>query len=50
MPDRRKQAEKPVKKASLKKQLRLLAKEAKRLDANIRDLTRTLERGHYRML
>jgi hypothetical protein len=50
MPIRLKQAKKPVKKASFEKQLRLVAQEAKRLDAHIKDLTRTFARGNYRML
>jgi hypothetical protein len=50
MPARRKKAEKRVDKAQLQKQLRLVTQEAKRLDAHIKDLTRTLTNGHFRML
>ena len=48
MPARRKKAKKRVKK--LQKQLRLIAKEAKKLDCHIRDLAKTLATGNFRML
>jgi hypothetical protein len=50
MPVRQKQAEKPVKLASFGKQVRLVAQEAKRLDAHIRVLKRMFLKGNYRML
>ena len=37
-------------KAKVKEKLRLVAKEVKRLDAHIQDLSRTFARGNYRML
>jgi hypothetical protein len=50
MPVQQKRAEKPVRKASFEKQLKLVIKEAERLEVHIRDLERTLVRGNYRML
>jgi len=50
MPARRKKAEKSADKLQLQKQLRLVTQEAKRLDAHIKDLTRTLTRSNYRIL
>jgi hypothetical protein len=50
MPVRRKQAKKRVEKPRLQKQLRLVAREAKRLDAHIQDLTKKLTRSHFRVL
>ena len=48
MPARRKKAKKRVKK--LQKQLRLIVKEANKLDCHIRDLATTLGSGNFRML
>jgi hypothetical protein len=48
MPARRKKAKKRVKK--LQKQVRLIVKEAKKLDGHIRDLANTLGTGNFRML
>lgn len=49
MPARRKKTKKLVKK--LQKELRLIAKEAKKLDCHIRDLARTVANGgNFRML
>jgi hypothetical protein len=48
VPVRRKKAKKRVKK--LQKQLRLIAKEAKKLDCHIRDLEKTFAHGNFRML
>ena len=50
MPARKKKSQKRVDKARLQKQLRLVTQEAKRLDAHIRDLTKTLAAGNFRML
>lgn len=56
MPVRRKLAKKsvnsaePREKAILKEKLKLVAEEAKRLDAHIKDLTETLNRSHFRLL
>ena len=50
MPVRRKQAKKNIKKATFEKQLRIVAREAKRLDANIRILSKQYALGNYRML
>jgi hypothetical protein len=49
MPVRRK-AEKPVKLANFGKQLRLIARDAKRLDAHIRVLKKMFLKGNFRML
>lgn len=46
----KKKAIKRVDAGQLQKQLRLVTQEAKRLDAHIKDLTRTLAKGHFRML
>jgi hypothetical protein len=50
MPVRRKKAEKPVKLASFGKQLRLVAQEAKTLDAHIQVLKKMFLKGNFRML
>jgi hypothetical protein len=50
MPARRKKPAKRVDKAQLQKQLRLVTQEAKKLDADIKDLTRTLTQSNYRVL
>lgn len=50
MPTRRKKAKKHVDKAQFEKQLRLVSQEVKKLDAHIKDLNRTLERGAHRIL
>ena len=50
MPVRRKQAEKAVKLASFAKQVRLVVKEAKKLDAHIQVLEKMFLKGNYRML
>ena len=47
---RRKQAEKAIKVASFGKQLRLVTKEVKRLDAHIRVLKKMFLKGNFRML
>jgi hypothetical protein len=48
MPAQPKKAKKRIKR--LQKQLRLIAKEAKKLDCHIRDLARTVATGNFRML
>jgi hypothetical protein len=50
MPARRKKAEKHVDKAQFQKKLRLITQEAKKLDAHIKDLNRTLNLGNHRIL
>jgi hypothetical protein len=59
MPVRRKQAKKsrapvdrvePADKAALAEKLRLVAEDAKKLDAHIKHLTETLVRSHFRIL
>lgn len=50
MPARKKKAQKHVDKIQLQKQLRLVSQEAKKLDANIKDLTRTLTQCNFRVL
>jgi hypothetical protein len=47
---RRKQPRKPVKLASFGKQLQLVTKEAKRLDAHILVLKKMFRKGNFRML
>jgi hypothetical protein len=37
-------------KAKMKEKLRLVAKEVKRLDAHIQDLTKLVNRSHFRLL
>jgi uncharacterized protein YlxW (UPF0749 family) len=37
-------------KAKVKEKLRLVAKEVKRLDAHIQDLTKLVNRSHFRLL
>ncbi len=48
MPAQSKKTKKRIKR--LQKQLRLIAKEAKKLDCHIRDLARTVATGNFRML
>ena len=48
MPARRKKAKKRAK--DLKKKLKLITKEAKKLDCDIRELAQALQTGNYRML
>jgi hypothetical protein len=48
MPAESKKTKKRIKR--LQKQLRLIAKEAKKLDCHIRDLARTVASGNFRML
>jgi hypothetical protein len=56
MPVRRKQAKKsrapvePADKTAVEEKLRLVAEDAKRLDARIKHLTETLVRSHFRIL
>jgi hypothetical protein len=40
----------PEDKAKVKEKLRLVAKEVKRLDAHIQDLTKLIFRSHFRLL
>jgi hypothetical protein len=40
----------PEDKAKVKEKLRLVAKEVKRLDAHIQDLTKLISRSHFRLL
>jgi hypothetical protein len=40
----------PEDKAKVKDKLRLVAKEVKRLDAHIQDLTKLISRSHFRLL
>jgi hypothetical protein len=50
MPVRKRKPQKRVDKPQLQKQLRVVTQEAKRLDAHIKDLTRTLHKGNFRIL
>ncbi len=50
MPAQKKKAKKHVDKAQFEKQLRLVTKEVKKLDAHIKDLNRTLSLGAHRIL
>jgi hypothetical protein len=48
MPAQAKKNKKRIKR--LQKQLKLIAREAKKLDCHIRDLARTVANGNFRML
>jgi hypothetical protein len=50
MPARRKRTPKTIKKATFEKQLKLVVREAKKLDADIRTLQEQYRIGNYRML
>lgn len=50
MPNRRKRAQKPARKTRVENALERVAKDAKILDAHIRDLKTILVKGHYRVL
>ena len=50
MPARKKDPKKHVAKAQLKKKLRRVTQEARKLDAGIKDVTRTLAHGNFRVL
>ncbi len=50
MPVGKRKPQKRVDKAQLQKQLRVVTREAKRLDAHIKDLTRILNKGNFRIL
>lgn len=50
MPARSEKPKKGVKKAEVQKQIQLVNKEFKQLKVRIQDLTRTLERSHFRIL